>query len=126
MEVRSHHKCYPVCHAYTWQIHCSPNHTKHQYLCIEANNQWHKPDTACVHACVLTRDWRAPSSTRMESKDWSLFWEIVARLQSRKSPRHLLSTSGLVMNLSRPLKERHNLDIPSVDQQNYRQWNTAL
>lgn len=125
MEVRSHHKCYPVCHAYTCKyIVAQITQNTSTFALKQTTNGINQ--TACVHACVLTRDWRAPSSTRMESKDWSLFWEIVARLQSRKSPRHLLSTSGLVMNLSRPLKERHNLDIPSVDQQNYRQWNTAL
>lgn len=50
-------------------------------------------------AYVLTSDCRAPSSTMMPLVDWSLFCNMVVRLQSKKSPRHFCFTSGRVMNL---------------------------
>lgn len=50
-------------------------------------------------AYVLTSDCRAPSRTMMPLVDWSLFCDIVVRLQSKKSPRHFCFTSGRVMNL---------------------------
>lgn len=54
---------------------------------------------AWVSSTVLTSDCRAPSRTMMPLVDWSLFCDIVVRLQSRKSPRHFCFTSGRVMNL---------------------------